>query len=292
MRLIWKPRPRRPDVLQRIETEAIVLRVTDVGESDRIVQLLTPEWGRLSAMAKNARKSVRRFPGTLDLLNHLRVGLSRRPGSLSYLSRGVLLSPLLGLRADPGRFAMGCYLAELLSRVAPEGNAEGEARALFDFTLRALETIERRTPDTKLHIFLELQALSALGMRPELRNCVRCARELQRGQRLGFHVADGGAVCPRCRRSTEELLPVHLGTLRALERGLVFGLEDLDRIVMRPAEISEADRIVTRFHRFHLGLELRSEEFLRAFSATASRAGVARRAPEGNTSAPQSKRSW
>ncbi len=276
----------------RTETQALVLRATDVGESDRIVQLLTPEWGRISAMAKNARKSVRRFPGTLDLLNHLQVGFSRRPGRLAYLSRGALISPMLGLRADPGRFALGCYLAELLGRMAPEENAEAEARMLFDFALHALQTIERRTPDTKLRIFLELQTLSALGMRPELRNCVRCARELSGGQRLGFHVADGGVVCGRCQESSEGLLPIHLGTLRALERGLAFGLQDLDRIAMREAEIAEADWLMTRFQRFHLGLELRSEGLSRDITAMTSGAGVARRPPEGNTPPPQTNRSW
>ena len=53
--------------MQKLTTEALVLRAVDLGESDRVVQLLTPETGRIAAIAKGARRSVRRFPGTLDL---------------------------------------------------------------------------------------------------------------------------------------------------------------------------------------------------------------------------------
>ncbi|GAG51712.1 unnamed protein product, partial [marine sediment metagenome] len=56
-----------------IHTEALILRSVDFGESDRIVHLLVPEAGRLTAIAKGARRSFKRFPGTLDLFNHLRV---------------------------------------------------------------------------------------------------------------------------------------------------------------------------------------------------------------------------
>ena len=64
-------------------TEALVLRMLEFGEADWIVHLLTPERGRVAAIAKHARRSVRRFPGSLDLFNHLQVELRpRRRGSM------------------------------------------------------------------------------------------------------------------------------------------------------------------------------------------------------------------
>ena len=44
------------------QTEALILRAVDFGESDRILHLLVPDMGRLTAIAKGARRSVRRFP--------------------------------------------------------------------------------------------------------------------------------------------------------------------------------------------------------------------------------------
>ena len=75
-------------------TDALILRYVDYGESDRIVHLLTPAVGRLAAIAKGARRSQKRFPGTLDLFNQLRVQVDRR-------RRGGLarLDPLRAARA-------------------------------------------------------------------------------------------------------------------------------------------------------------------------------------------------
>jgi len=245
-------------------SEALVLRTVDFGESDRIVHLLTPESARVTAMAKGARRSKKRFGGTLDLFHHLRVQLVRRPTSrMARLDGAVLLEPFGGLRTLPSRFALGCYLLELLGRLAPEGGARGDAKRLFGFALRALRVLETATPDARLRLWLELHALDALGLKPELRRCVRCGNEVTSGE-TAFHVADGGPVCGRCGVRLEGLLRVHLGTLRALEQGLRFELAQSGRVALAPAALDEARRLVDRFARFHVGVELRSEAFLDA----------------------------
>jgi recombinational DNA repair protein (RecF pathway) len=77
-----------------------------------------------------------------------------------------------------------------------------------------------------------------------------------------FHVADGGVICGRCGGSEELPLRAHLGTLRALEQGLRFPLAELPRVGLAPRALAEAQQIVGRFQRYHVGLELRSERFL------------------------------
>ena len=61
-----------------LRTQALVLRSVDFSEADRILHLLVPEVGRITVMAKHARKSVKRFGGTLDLFNHLQVEIARK----------------------------------------------------------------------------------------------------------------------------------------------------------------------------------------------------------------------
>ena len=60
----------------------------------------------------------------------------------------------------------------------------------------------------------------------------------------------------------EGLLRVHLGTLRALEQGLRLPAERLDRLTFPDGALREARRLLARFTRFHLGIELRSERVL------------------------------
>lgn len=244
-------------------SEALVLRAVDFGESDLVVHLLLPGQGRLAAIAKGARRSTRRFPGVLDLFNHLRVEVEQSPrGALARLEHARLVDAFVGLRSDPRRFALACFLLELLDRLAPEGGARGDLERLFGFARDALATLEGARPDRRTHALLELRALAALGLRPELRRCVRCGREIEGAGMVAFHVPEGGAVCAACARAGDVGLPIHLGTLRALERGASLPLDRIERLALSPAALDEALRLLDRFQRFHFGVELRSRAFL------------------------------
>ena len=110
---------------------------------------------------------------------------------------------------------------------------------------------------------------------------MRCGEALEGGDAFLFHLGDGGVHCGRCRRAATApgefgggegpTVPVHLGTLRALEQGLRIGLEQLHRLAMGMREMREAEQLVGRFQRFHVGLELRSDAFLTETFASAAR---------------------
>lgn len=245
-----------------LRTEALILRLVETGESDLILHLLVPEIGKLAVIAKGARRSVKRFPGTLDLFNHVRVQIDRRfRNALARLDQARLIEPFTELRADPARFALGCYLLELLDRLTPEGGVRSDMQRLFEFGLSALRALANRTPDLRFRTLLELRALDALGLRPEFSNCVRCGARPEGGL-VDFHVPDGGVVCERCSSQLQGLTRVHLGTLRTLERSLGFDWDQLDRLAISAEPLAEAHRLVGRLQRFHVGVELRSTRFL------------------------------
>jgi DNA repair protein RecO (recombination protein O) len=261
--------------LSRLDTEALVLRLVDLGESDRIAHLLTPETSRLTVIAKGARRSRKRFPGALDLLCHAAVQVERRrPQGMARLEQARLLDPGAALRADPARFTLACYVAELVDRLAPEGAGGPEARRLFEATLGALRAIAASRPDARLRVLLEVRLLRALGLAPELGRCVRCGRALEAGAPVLFHVAEGGALCAACARPGDAAVPVGLGTLRALEQSLRLGLPQLSRLGLSGAALDEARGIVARFLRFHVGIELRSETVLERLLAPRASAGA------------------
>ena len=241
-----------------------MLRSVDFGEADRILHLLLPDRGRMTVIARSARRSVKRFGGTLAFFNLLDVQIEhRRTPSMSRLDGAQLVHSYRPLRSHPARFALGCYLLELLDRLAPEGGSRPDMRRLFVFAGSALELIASRSPDPRLRTILELRALDALGLRPELRRCVRCGAEAGTRAEVDFHVADGGTVCGGCAaRQTGGLLRVHLGTLRALEQCLRLDVDRLDRLSLAPAALVEARQLITRFRHFHVGVALSSERFL------------------------------
>lgn len=243
-----------------VQCEAVVLRVLEFGESDRIVHLLTPAWGRVTAIAKGAKRSRKRFSGTLDLFHHLSVQLERRrPSSMIRLEHTRLLDAHESLRVDPRRFALASYLTELLDRLATEGGMPRDAARIFDAAVATLGGLEYLPADMGTLVLLELRLLAVLGLRPELTSCVRCGQGLGHAETTRFHVAEGGPLCALCGADDAAAIPVQLGTLRALDHSLRIPLARLDRLHLSPRAQREARALVRRFQRFHVGLELRSE---------------------------------
>ena len=107
--------------MPEFRTRALVLRTFDQGESDRLVHLYTEELGRVSAIAKGARRSRRRFPGTLEILTVLEARIVDPPrSSLMRIEGAKLAQPFEGLVNHLGRYAIACQLLELLDRFTGE----------------------------------------------------------------------------------------------------------------------------------------------------------------------------
>lgn len=253
-----------------------MLRVVEFGESDLVAHLLLPQASRVTVIAKGARRSRKRFPGALDLLCRISVQIERRrPQGMARLEQARLLDAFAPLRADPARFALACYAAELVDRLAPEGAGGREAERLFAALLGVLDAVATGPPDARLRVLIEVRLLAALGLAPELGRCVRCGRRLEAGASPRFAVAEGGALCERCARPGDAAVAVGLGTLRTLEQSLRLELRQLPRLGLSGPALAEAQGLVARFLRFHVGLELRSEPVLERLLARERAVGSA-----------------
>jgi len=243
-------------------TRALVLRTFDQGESDRVVHLYTEVLGRVSAIAKGARRSRRRFPGTLEILSLADVRFVDPPRAvLARLESAKLVRAFEGIPAHLGRYAIACQFLELLNRATPDRLPQPE---LFHFAVGVLDVLDAETPDALLALLVLAKTLARLGYRPQLIRCALCGADLPAdGSRVGFIPAHGGAVCRACCGPDDARIPVRM--LRALEAGLRQPLRSRAEIGL--VDVPLAARLVERFFRFHIGFELRSEAFLRGLFA-------------------------
>ena len=97
-----------------ITIEAILVGQSDYRESDRIVKLLCAEHGLVSAVARSARASRRRFGGSLDPGNRLSAILKRGRGDLWHLEEVTLLDGRTHSRSDLDRLTMLAYALSLI----------------------------------------------------------------------------------------------------------------------------------------------------------------------------------
>lgn len=181
--------------------DAIVLRRVEYGEADLIVTLLTRERGKLSALARGARRSKRRFGGALGLFTIASVELRRRAGAELWTLSGAAPARVFPeLSADLTALSHGSYGTELVRELVP---AEQPEERLFALLVELYEALRAGASTSMLRAF-ELALLGAIGLAPVLDRCVACGGDdLARG---GVLDPDrGGAVCASCAARSRSL---------------------------------------------------------------------------------------
>jgi DNA repair protein RecO (recombination protein O) len=177
------------------QSRALLPRSIDYRDSDRIVTLLTEDYGKISALARGARKSQRRFGGALQpyvLMNaHFRPGR----GELAHLERvSVDRSFHEILRSLDAIGAAGAALAVIRERV-PDHEPEP---AVFEGAVAFLAALNEGAPPEDCLLSLQIRVLTTLGFAPTLDRCVACGKMPGAGRAASFDAARGGIVCRAC----------------------------------------------------------------------------------------------
>lgn len=192
---------------------AIVVRSRPYGESDRIVTFLTQDCGKLTGIAKGAKRSQRRFANSLEPLARVRIYFRQRPqATLAFLEGCELLRPPAAL-ADPAKFAYGSYLAELTDRLMVE---DQPARELYTLLAEGLAAVEEGPATSAFLRSFELQALARAGLAPQIDRCNRCQRSLTAEEPALLDVAHGTFSCRDCRSVGQTTVGVPAGVLSRL----------------------------------------------------------------------------
>jgi DNA repair protein RecO (recombination protein O) len=242
-----------------ITTDAILLRAVAYGEADRIVTLLGKSTGRVSALAKGARKSVKRFGGGLGLGAAGRAALRERSsGDLMALESFEVIEARIGLGGDLARTAHASYAIELCDRLCGPRHPEP---AVYEWLDELLARVEGRGATAERLRVFELGLLERLGIGPSLDTCVSCGRG---GDDLGdgiarWHPDRGGVVCQPCARHGAV---VTAETRRALARLAGLSLEAADGLTLDRDLNAGCRQAIRELLAFHIPGPLKSLEFI------------------------------
>jgi DNA repair protein RecO (recombination protein O) len=256
------PRPR----LYRVF--ALVLRQRDLGETDRILTLLTRERGKISAVAKGVRRPRSKLAAGAQLFCASNLQLAAG-ANLEIVTQCDVRSAFYGIRQDITRLSYASYFADLVDNFIEERDG---AEQVFDLLQAALAQTERGERLELLARVFELRLMSALGYAPEFGMCVRCGEDLG-GQWVGFSPALGGALCPRCATAEQGWRRLSAGALRTARICSQASPAMPPRVrLTRP--IAAELRAAMRSHiEYQLGRRMRSASFLDALPALLGAAG-------------------
>jgi DNA repair protein RecO (recombination protein O) len=248
-----------------LTTEALVLRGYKLGETSKLVVLLTRERGKVRAVARGARGGRPRYRSALEPLSQVRVSLYGRQGAeLFRLGQAELLRSAfrVGERGlDAALFLSSC--AELLDAFSPEGEAEDR---VYRLALAVLRAVEGGTDPELLRGYLEAWLLRLHGLYPPLDSCASCGEPLAPGRRE-YHRSAQGFVCARCGPASGPVLP---GDACAL-LGRVFAESPETLAAWAAAPVRALESFHRELVREHLERDLRSPRVVREATREAAR---------------------
>ena len=234
--------------------QGVVLRTYKLGETDRIVHLLTQGRGKVRAVVKGVRRPGSRFGGRLEPFSHVDLQLySGR--NLDIITQAELITSFAAVRADFALSACGSTMVEATDRVAQEDERANSLVLLLLAGLRAL-TREPAQPSVVLDAFL-LRLASVAGYHPYLDACAACGAP---GRHRVFGVSAGGVLCPACAPPGSR--PLDASVLALLGQLAGIGWDGLDAAAAEPRARRVAAALVHSFLTYHLERPLRAWELV------------------------------
>ncbi len=178
----------------------INLKSMVLGESDRLVTILTPELGLIRAVAPGARKHNSSLSGRsgMFVVNELLIAKGR---SLDKITQAQTLKTYPGLSQDLGKLAASQYLAEMVLTQALSDQPQEELYELLNEHLSRLQQL----PNTSVSVLLAhlthavFHLLALAGVTPQVQFCCLTKHRLtpnfnDPNWRVGFSVPAGGTV--------------------------------------------------------------------------------------------------
>ncbi|MGB5710796.1 MAG: DNA repair protein RecO [Waterburya sp.] len=183
---------------QKYKATGIVLKGSSIKENDRLVTVLTPEYGLIRAIAPGAKKHKSRLRGRTELfvINQL---LLIRGRSLDKIIQAETLYTYPGLSRDIGKLATAQYLAELSIALAVDEQPQLELYELFNEHLRRIEafTIGESVYPYLAQAVFHLTAIA--GLAPQVFDCCVTQKVIppnlaSETWRVGFSFEAGGII--------------------------------------------------------------------------------------------------
>ena len=248
--------------MSRFSSPAILIRRLEYGDFDLIITFLTLQHGKMTVIAKSAKKSTKRFSGVLELFSLLDIVVSSSKG-LPVLTEASLSSPLNHIRRDISKTAFASYWSELVNDTLEEGSQQVAVFQLLDYMLKALDAGEM--PDEVLSILFQMRLLTLSGLCPNLNYCCTCHSDMaDTGQyKINVDLAKGGVVCEDCTPYSSGQRCLSKGTIKQLQWLNTCELNKAGRIRFSPAAVQESQAFLEAFVPYHLGREPKSLKFLR-----------------------------
>ena len=174
-------------------SDALVLREVRYKEADKILTLFTADRGIITAKARGVLRKNSPVAAAAQQLTFSEMTFFENKGRLT-LQEAYVKEPFSGLRKDIEAYSLGCYFAECIAALIPEGETDTPS---FQLVLNSLYALSNALYDSRqIKAAFELRLMCLLGYTPDLSACSVCGKEWPEEPLLGLNT--GHICCRNC----------------------------------------------------------------------------------------------
>jgi len=239
------------------QTEAVIIKKTRFGEADRLLTLLTPEYGKIRAIAKGVMRPKSKLGGNVELLTHSLLMLARGR-NLDIITQAQTINNFLPIRDSLELTSCGFYVIELVDAFTEE---DVEDRELFELLVNTLNDLSASREGDRVLRYFELRILDHLGYRPQLFKCANCGKDLLPEINYFSHL-QGGALCKDCGYPDISAKILSINALKVMRFWLQSDFATASRVKLNGELTKELTSLLRENVRYVLEKELKSVDWL------------------------------
>ena len=245
--------------METFVTPGLVLKETRYKESDRILTILTPELGVISASAQSSLRLKSRLFSACGLFCYSEFTLV--PGRNMYTVREASVKNVFhGISNTIEGMSLAMYLAEMTLSLSPTGQeAERELRLL----LNCLYMISENKADLRvIKAVFELRTMSECGFMPQIVCCLDCG--IYDGDAFYLDVQEGHLLCADCAAKARKSCNLDQGALYALRHICLVDDKKIFAFKISLGSLEKLSAVAERYALVHLDKPLKSYDFLKS----------------------------
>lgn len=205
----------------KITAPGIVIREQSIGEADRLITVLTAQYGLVRAFSRGAKNTKSKKLASTSLLAYSDFTFTKARDTFS-VDEALVKEVFFELRNDVEKMALAQYFCELAYEFCEEDYESQEILRLFLNALWLLKTGKKSTPLVKAVTELRLMTLS--GYMPALLACDNCGE--YETERMYFSPQSGKLYCENC-PAQGKIFSINSSVVQAMR---YVSLSDFDKI--------------------------------------------------------------
>ena len=221
-----------------LKTQGLVLRETVYRDADKLLTVLTRDYGKMTVKARGVRRAGSRLKAPCQLLAYSTFTVFVYRG-MSTVNEAQTVELFPELRQDLERLSLAIYFAQVAEVLSQEDVPTPE---LLSLTLNGLYALSRLgKPQALVKSAFEFRAACQAGYTPELSGCRDCGQ----ADALGFVLQDGCLVCSQ--HAGPAAQPLTPGALAAMRHIASCPLGQLFAFRLSPASQAVLSQVTERY---------------------------------------------